>query len=352
MIFSLREGSHRHAVGRARWRRRLLRLFALTALVALVAVVYLSGPRNALGPNIPTPRATPPTQIDLLDAWLQRSEAAYPDIRPGNAKSIVWADARHQRTPWSIVYLHGFSASRFEMSPLPEHLAQALGANLYFPRLSGHGRASAAMAEASAQDWMADTLEAVRIGQALGTRVLLVSCSTGATLATWLALSPDASRVDAHIFLSPNFGTKDKRGELINGPWGRPLALLLNGDTRGRAPSSAAEGNAWTTQYPTRALFPMLALVKSVRESNLSAFKTPLLVLYSDRDQVVDPQETLAAYARIGAPLKSVIDVTYSKSVLQHVLAGALRDPSAVAPLVHTMLQWVNGLPLDAHAPP
>jgi len=346
MTFPVPALSDRQPGGRTRWRQRLLWLCALVTLLTLVTLAYLGGPRNELGPNSPTPRALPPTQIDQLDTWLQHNEAAFPDIRAGNAKSIVWANASHQRTLWSIVYLHGFSSSRFEMSPLPEHLAQALGANLYFPRLSGHGRSSAAMAEASAQDWMADTIEAVHIGQTLGSHVLLISCSTGGTLATWFGLSNEAHRVDAHIFISPNFGTKDKRGELINGPWGRQLALLVSGANHGQKAHSAAEANAWTTPYPTRALFPMLALVKSVRDSDLSTFQTPLLVLYSPRDQVVDPQETLAAYARIGSPLKSIATVDYSTSLLQHVLAGQLRDPAAVEPMTRTMLQWVHGLPL------
>ena len=331
---------------RPRWHSRPLGLIAFATLAALA---YLGGPRNELGANTPTPRSLPPDQLASLDAWLQQSESAYTDIRPGTAKGIVWASPQHMRTPWAIVYLHGFSSSRLEMAPLPEQLARRLGANLFYARLTGHGRSGPALAEARAQDWMADTLEAVRIGQTLGERVVLVSCSTGSTLATWLGMSPDASRADAHVFISPNFGTRDKRGELINGPWGPQLARLFAGANYGRTGASQAEATAWTVQYPVRALFPMLALVKSVRESALNTFESPVLLFYSEQDHVVNPNETRRVFRLLGSTIKALEPITYSKDPMQHVLAGELRDPAAVEPMVNTMTQWLHGLPIAAH---
>ncbi len=326
---------------RPRWARLGL---AGLAVLALVLAVFLAGPRNAFGLDAPTPRAPPPQNIAALDDWLAASEAAYPDIKPGTAKGIVWHSALRQRTAWAVVYLHGFSASRLETAPLADGVAQALGANAFHTRLSGHGRSAAAMAQASVQDWMADAIEAVRIGHTLGERVLVISCSTGATLASWLALTPEGNRVAAHAFISPNFGPKDQRAELINGPWGQQIALALEGETRGRMPDDAREAQAWTPRYPTRALFPMMALVKQVRESDLSQFKTPLLTLYSAADQTVDPVQTEAAFARIGAPQKSIELVRYSKSQGQHVLAGDIRDPQATAPMAAAIVTWVRAI--------
>ncbi len=320
-------------------------LLGLVALVVIAVAVFMAGPRNSFGPNTPTQRAQPPQDITALDGWLKTSEAAYPDIKPGNAKGIVWNSPAHQRTPWAVVYLHGFSASRLETAPLAERVAQELGANTFYTRLAGHGRSGDAMGEASAQDWMADAIEAVHIGQTLGERVLVISCSTGSTLATWLATNAEGSAVAAHVFISPNFGPKDKRAEIINGPWGKNIAFALEGETRGWTPQDSRETAAWTTRYPTKALFPMMAMVKNVRESDLSTFQTPVLMLYSETDQTVDPAETLAAYTRIGAPLKAIEAVNYSKSQGQHVLAGDIKDPAAVAPMVATIVKWVRTLP-------
>jgi alpha-beta hydrolase superfamily lysophospholipase len=324
------------------WYRLALTLLAL-ALAA--TVVFLAGPRNTLGPNAPTQRPLPPPTSAALEGWLQKSEAAFADIKPGNAKGIIWNAADRQRTPWSVVYLHGFSASRLETAPLAEFVGKALGANVFYTRLSGHGRAGNAMGEATVQDWMADALEAVLIGQTLGERVLVISCSTGSTLAAWLATSPEAHRVAAHAFVSPNFGPKDKKAELINGPWGKNIALALEGETRGWTPEDAREANAWTSRYPTRALFPMMAMVKTVRESDLSTFQTPVLILHSEQDQTVDPLETQSAFSRVGAPLKSIEVVNYSKSKGQHVLAGDIKGPEATLPMAQSITKWVQALP-------
>ena len=319
------------------WRRWLL-------LPGLVVLLVLSGPRNDLGEREPTPRPSPPDDIAALDTWLSTSEAAFTDLRPGSAKGIVWYGTEQRRRPWSVVYLHGFSANRMETSPLAEQLGQALGAHVFYTRLSGHGRSGAAMAEARVQDWMADALEALRIGRVLGDRVLLVSCSTGSTLATWLGSSPWGSELDAHVFLSPNFGPKDWRAELLNWPWGRQLALALEGETRSWAPQSEAEAQAWTTRYPTRAVFPMMALVKGVRDSDLGGFRAPLLLLYSEQDETVSTAQIKTAFGRLGSQEKRLVPVTYSQSRGQHVLAGAIKDPAAVAPMARDIVQWVQTL--------
>jgi alpha-beta hydrolase superfamily lysophospholipase len=91
----------------------------------------------------------------------------------------------------------------------------------------------------------------------------------------------------------------------------------------------------------------MMALVKSVRDSDLSLFQTPVLVLYSERDETVDPVETQAAFTRLGSARKSIMPISYSVSKGQHVLAGAIKDPAAVAPMADTMVQWVKSLPRE-----
>ena len=324
-------------------------LGVLIALVLAGLVAFWLGPRNAFGPAEPTARPSPPQDIAALPDWLAHSESAFSDIKPGNAKGIVWADDLHQRTPWAVVYVHGFSASRLETAPLAEAVAQLLHANVFYTRLRGHGRSDPnAMGQATTQDWMADTLEAARIGQTLGQRVLMISCSTGGTLAAWLATTEQAQLVAAQVMISPNFGPKDKRSEIINMPWGKKLAMLIQGPRRSWQPTNDAEANAWTSSYPTAALFPMMALVKHVRDSDLSAFQTPALVLYSEQDQTVDPKETLAAFARLGSEHKTIEAVTYSHSEGQHVLAGAIKDPAAVQPMADSIVRWLNALHLGS----
>lgn len=318
---------------------------SVPGLAALLVLVFLLGPVNEFGPETPAQRAPVPASLNELEAWLAGNEAVFKDLKPGTAKGIVWAGNEKKRRPWSVVYIHGFSASRMETAPLADEVAKALGAHLFYTRLSGHGLPGEAMGRATAQDWLADTLEAVQIGEALGERVLVISCSTGATLSAWFGTTPQAARVSAHVLISPNFGLKNKLAELVNGHWGHQIARAVSGDTIAYAPGDPRESKAWTTSYPTQAIFPMLALVKKVRDSDLSLFKTPVLVLFSAADQTVDPKHIKQAFARLGSADKTLEAVIYSTSPGQHVLAGDIRDPQAVTPMAKLVTDWVNHLP-------
>jgi len=316
----------------------------LAALLLVGTVVFFIGPSNEFGPNTPAAREPAPAQLSQLDGWLTQSEAKVAGLKPGTAKGIVWAHADKQATEWAVVYVHGFSASRLETAPVADNLAKALGANVFYTRLTGHGLPGEAMGEATAQDWLADTMEAVRIGKTLGRKVLLISCSTGSTLATWLATSPDAAMVDAHVFISPNFGLKNKAAELVNGHWGHQIAYAVTGPQVVYTSDNPRDAEGWTQTYPTKALFPMLALIKKVRDTDLTTFKTPVLVLFSEQDQTVEPAETKSAFARFGSSQKVLLPVDFSQSKGQHVLAGDIRDPQAVAPMVDRILKWLGSL--------
>ena len=316
------------------------------AIGVLITAVFLLGPVNEFGPDIPTNRANPPAELNALDSWLAHSESSFDQLRAGTAKGIVWASELKTQTPWSVVYIHGFSATRLETAPLAEQVASSLGANLYYTRLSGHGLDGDALAKASAQDWMADTIEAIQIGKLLGKKVLVISCSTGSTLSTWYATRSDASNVDAHVFISPNFGLRNKLSELINGHWGQQIAFAVSGDSIRYEQTDPREALAWTNSYPTQSLFPMLALVKKARESDLTLFKQPLLVLYSAADQTVDPENTKEVFSRIGSTQKTIEAITYSNSKGQHVLTGAIRDPDSVSTMSNEIVQWLKDLNL------
>ena len=324
----------------------MLAVKSLLGVVLLAIVAFFAGPSNEFGSDTPTARAMPTQNLNELSDWIAQSESAVPHIKAGTSKGIVWANDQQQKTAWSVVYLHGFSASRMETAPVADLVAKQLGANLFYSRLSGHGLPGEALGQVTPQDWLADAVEAVRIGQSLGDKVLIISCSTGSTLSTWLATSAYAKDIHAHVFISPNFGLKDKRSELINGHWGKQLAMAITGPQLNFPAVNEREAAAWTKSYPTSALFPMMSLVKKVRESDVSTFKAPLMVLYSADDQTVDPLETKTMFERIGSETKQLELVSYSKSEGQHVLAGDIRDPQAVAPMVESIVKWMQSLPM------
>ncbi len=312
---------------------------ALVACLAVLALLFV------LGPGVPIDTMLhPPDLPDDLDGYLARSEARFSDVREGAEKTILWADASKRKTALSIVYLHGFSATRQETRPLCDTLAARLGANLFYTRLTGHGRADDAMAEATVNAWLDDGAEALAVGRRLGERVLLVGTSTGATLAVWLAAQPENRDLAALALISPNFYPKDANVRFLLWPWGKVLARLALGPYRSWTPHNEAQGRHWTTRYPSAALLPMMGLVDLVERTDLGAVHTPVLVVYSPQDQVVSAKRTEARFPEFGAENKRLVPVEEAGDPSNHVLAGQILSPENTAPVAEVILDFVQPL--------
>lgn len=281
--------------------------------------------------------------IDGVEAYLAASESAFPDIRPGLAKQVVWADpAAKRQTSLAIVYIHGFSASKGEVRPLPDLVANALGANLFYTRLAGHGRSGNAMAEASVTDWQEDMREALDIAALLGERTLIIATSTGATLATWALSQPEwAERVDGAVLLSPNFRIRGRGAFLLTAPLARLSARLILGRRRSFAPLNALHAAYWTTDYPVCALLPVASLVAKARLLPLETIATPTLFIQSPEDQVVDARQTSAVAARWGGPA-TILDPGDIGDPYGHVIAGDALSPQTTDRLAKIIIDWFN----------
>lgn len=285
-----------------------------------------------------------------VDAYLASQEGRYPDITPGTEKRVIWAGKPGQRTALSVIYVHGFSATSEEIRPVPDRIAEALGANLVFTRLSGHGRPGDELNSVSASDWTMDTAEAIEVGRAVGDRVIVIGTSTGATLlAGAIAEAPTvADDIKGAIFLSPNFGLNSSMAFLLDWPGARYWLGWVAGHRIQFESSSAAHATYWTRDYPTTALLPMAALVKSVLELDFETALVDALFWYSPNDQVVRPDliERVAdawdrgfASATIGHPALSEGDDPNS-----HVVAGEILSPNQTEATVSAMLEWIAGL--------
>jgi len=306
--------------------RRRIGLIAGSAAVA--SLVFAAGPRTTFDEAW-----VEPTLATDIDAYLGSVEAGVPDLRPGDDREVVWLDpTRTERTPISLVYLHGFSADRHEIEPVVSELASDFGANVYFSRLTGHGRDGPAMAEATVEAWLSDTAEAVVIGERIGEHVILVGTSTGGTLALWAAARPEAAeRIDALVLISPNFQPKDRSSRILLYPWGSTLARAIIGPERCFTPENDAQERHWTTCYPTGALPPMMALVEHMRTADLTGVKAPVLLVYSPDDEVVDAAETERVLMRLtGTEVRRYV-VEGSTDPMRHVVAGDIVSPASNA---------------------
>ncbi len=200
-------------------------LRVVLSLVAVLGIVYLLGPCPR-SPLYAKELPVVPTAPDALVQYVQSKENTH-HLKPDNQARIVWEDSLHRKTPYSIVYLHGFSASQEEGDPVHRRMADRYGCNLYLSRLDGHGiDTSDPLLNMTVTGLWNDAKEALQIGKALGHKVILVGTSTGGTLALKLAASyPDD--VYAVINMSPNIEINQPLAFLANNHWGLSLARLV-----------------------------------------------------------------------------------------------------------------------------
>ena len=309
-------------------------------LVVLAAAIFFAGPRV---PSDTTVTFDPATIGTDPEAYLARAEAAVPDLRPELAREIVWADpATKAKTPLVIVYVHGFSASKGELRPLPDRVAAALGANLFFMRLTGHGQDGAAMATGSVNAWVNDYAEALAIARMIGERVIVIGGSTGASLASYAATRPDAfGGVAALVMVSPNYGVRAAGAEILTMPWGAQIARMVIGPDRGFESLNERHATLWTTRYPTEATLPMAALTKLAYEAPVEETRVPALFVFSDDDAVVRAERTREIAAKWGAP-HEIVTVGENGDPSNHVIAGDAVSPATTEPLVEKIVDWIG----------
>jgi esterase/lipase len=290
------------------------------------------------------------------DAWLQASndtEHAAFGIVPGTEARIVW-QAPRERTEYAVVYVHGFSASRQEIAPVPERVAEALGANLYEARLGGHGRETGHMEGVSAEGWIDDVSSALRIGALLGEKTIFISTSTGSTLG--LALLDDASMeaVETLVMVSPNIAPSDPKAQWLVRPGGPLLGHIVTGGTRSWEPYNELQDRYWTTSYPINASIEVMRLVKYANQKWPRTIAQNLLMFVSPHDTVVQPEAAHAAFDGLDAPRKKLVEIRERGEASNHVVVGDVLWPENNDRFVREIVDFVRparSLPALSSAP-
>lgn len=309
-----------------------LGLFAL-----VLAALWFLGPREVVPPV-----ASVELEGDLaaISDQFAAEEAALGDVTPGVEKRIIFQGAA-RKTDWAVVYVHGFSATSEEIRPVPDRVADKLGANLFYMRLTGHGQPGAKLGVARVADWMEDLGEAVALSKMLGDKVLIMGTSTGGTLSALLA-AQDESAADAYVFLAPNFGLQAAGSELLTMPLARHWVPMLVGAERSWEPKNAQHGEFWTTTYPTAAVMPLAAVTKAAREASYASVETPVLVFLSDADTVVKPDVTRAVMANWPGAEIVALEMGVGDDPDAHVIAGSIMSPGQTDAVVEKVLDWLE----------
>ena len=300
----------------------------LALILALLAVVgWMTTPRSLT--------YSPP----VLPASLPPADTA-PGLIPGTGKRVTW-NGEPRRTEWSVIYLPGFSATHRETAPVAEQVAASLDANLFETRWAGHGLSENALVEATAEDWLDDTAEALAAGAALGEKIIVIASSTGATLATALLDHELMKPVDAFIFMSPNFDLYDKSVRHATGPFGKLLTRVLAGETRTWTPQNEAQGLYWSTSYPSSALIEMVRAVDRAETRLQGESDQRWLVIYSEKDETIDPAAAKASLDLIEARDERLFEVMNPGDGTGHILAGDIMSPETTDEVVTEIVEFI-----------
>jgi len=244
--------------------------------------------------------------LEDLDASIAKYESDVGNVRPGNESKIVWADGK-KKTPISIVYLHGFGASHAEGNPIHLEFAKRFGCNLYLHRLYQHGIDDVdAFVKLRTDSLVASAMKAIAIAKRIGERVIIMSASTGTSLA--LPITARYPEIMANICYSPNIAVFDPKSALVTKPWGLQLTRLATGSDYREYEETEEYQKFWYCKYRIEGLLPMMVLLEeTMNRDTFEKIEQPLFMGYyykneEEQDQVVSVPAMLEMYDQLGTP--------------------------------------------------
>lgn len=322
-----------------------MKLIALILLIAAAFIaVYLAGPKVQYEP-LESPEISPwNISLDSLEAYVNAKDLNIPDLKPDNQSRIIWADSI-RKTRYSVVYLHGFSASPMESNPTHMDFARTFGFNLYLPLLAGHGRNDRdSFKDLQPNDLIRSAKEAIAIGQLLGDDVIVMSCSTGSTLSIFLA-GANQDLIDVQMMYSPNISLNDPTARLITGPWGVQVLKVVTGEywNPDEQYNPEDEGSRyWTRTYRTEGLLALQALLDGTMQQKVfEKVANPYFVGYyykndEEKDRTISV-EAILDFDQKTSTTPELKRMVAFPNVGEHVIANPLKSKDVPAVLDATV---------------
>lgn len=259
----------------------------LFLLIVLIAITLL-GPRpkfEMVTPDLPELNIP----LNQLDTHIALREKFVDDLKPGNEAKIIWQDSTKQKTKYCLLYLHGFSASQVEGAPVHTEFAKRYGMNLYLPRLEDHGRESInSFEKLTPASYMDSAKDALQVASLLGDKVIIMGCSTGATLGAYLAAN-HPQLIEGLFFYSPNIDLYDTNSRVMLWPWGKHLLKRIEGGEYHHVNYSGSDGaKYWNSQYHINGLIALKGLIhQTMTSENFQKIKQPTLMCSFYKDEQV-----------------------------------------------------------------
>lgn len=217
------------------------------------------------------------------------------EIMPG---ADPWSYAGHgEQARVGVLVVHGFGGNPVSTRPLGEALARE-GFRVEVPRLPGHGTHWRDLAGTRYEDWRG---RAERVLDDLEQRcdaVVLAGLSVGGTICLDIATRRcrDGRAQKLRGVATINAQVRDRQGVLAKlGPILRFLIPAVAPKMVGLTPNDIARGGdeKGYPVIPSQAGYSLTRQLPRLREQ-LPDLCVPALVIYSDQDHTVDPQNSMA----------------------------------------------------------
>lgn len=303
------------------------RIIQITFPFVLLAGIYFLGPEPST-PKFQKIKPTVPSDPVALQNYVKAVEQTH-KLKKDNEAEIIWADSTHQKTEYVVVYLHGFSASKMEGDPVHRRFAKEFGCNLYLSRLADHGVDTTETLMLFTADRVWETAkQALAIGNQMGDKVILLSTSTGGTLALMLAAEYPED-VYALINLSPNIAINNPAAFLLNNPWGLQIGRMVVGGENNETDASVEKAKYWNKRYRMEAAVQLQELLEEkMTPETFSKIKQPSLTLYYYKnDEEQDPEVKVSAMLEMNKQLATPDSLKQTIAIPNagaHILASPL----------------------------
>lgn len=284
----------------------------LSVIIASLILFYFLGPKAKI-PNLTTELPTLTNNLSKINDLII-TKNSNPNIRDDNHSRLIWIDSVPKKTNYSIVYLHGFSASPGECEVIYKSLSKRYNANLYAPRLFQHGlKAKEPLLNFTAKDFLNSTKEALAIGKQIGDKVILVCTSTGATAGLFLA--SEHPEIEALVLFSPNIDIYDTKSNLITKPWGKQiLKTVLGGNYQTWQPPIGAE-KYWYSKYRIEAIIQLKSLIQTtMKQTTFEKIHQPMFMAYyykdeENQDKTVSVKRMLDMFNQVKTPINKKVKI-------------------------------------------
>ena len=215
----------------------------------------------------------------------------------------------HDGSDIGVLLCHGFPGAPGSMRDWADHLV-ADGYTVRLPCLPGHGTRWPDANRTTFDDWLAEVTRALRELQARCRAVFVCGLSMGGTLTLRLAeLYPDA--IAGIVLVNPSVMTLRWDAKWLL-PWLQRIVPAYPGIIGDIAKPGVTEPGY--KYIPTKAAYSLSKAWPVVR-ADLGRITTPVLLLHSTVDHVVEPVNAAVVRAEVGSTDVTDIELTRSYHV-------------------------------------